>query len=78
MSKKLAKHERFDDQLRRLIDASGLTRYAIAKETGITQAALSRFMAGKAGLSMPNLNTLAELLGWQVVLVGKPKSKSEK
>lgn len=77
MAKKTAKSERFDDQLRRLIDESGLTRYAIAKETGITQAALSRFQAGKAGLSMPNLNLLAELLGWQVTAIGKPKTKAE-
>jgi len=76
MSKKPVS-EKFDDQLRRLIDECGLTRYAIAKETGIDQGALSRFMTGKAGLSMPNLNTLAELLGWQVTPVRKPKNKSE-
>lgn len=78
MSKKKPVAEKFEDQLRRLIDDTGLTRYAIAKETGITQAALSRFMAAKAGLSMPNLNLLAELLGWQVTAVRKPKISTEK
>lgn len=78
MSKKKPAAEKFEDQLRRLIDESGLTRYAIAKETGMTQAILSRFMAGKAGLSMPNLNLLAELLGWQVTAVRKPKISTEK
>lgn len=78
MAKKQAKPERFEDQLRRLIDECGLTRYAISKETGIPQATLSRFQAGKAGLSMPNLNTLAELLGWQVTAARKPKLTTEK
>lgn len=72
-----AKRERFEDQLRRLIDESGMTRYAIAKATGIPQATLSRFQAAKAGLSMPNLNLLAELLRWQVTADANPKKKTE-
>ncbi|HEX6984108.1 MAG TPA: hypothetical protein VF170_01970 [Planctomycetaceae bacterium] len=32
------------EQLRKAIDASGHTRYAIVKETGISQSTLSRFM----------------------------------
>lgn len=35
-----------DGQLRAAIDASGLTRYAIAKQCGIRESVLAKFMAG--------------------------------
>lgn len=57
----------FTEQLRQLIEASGESRYRIGVETGIDHATISRFMSGKGGLSMPNLDALAEHLGWKVV-----------
>ena len=51
------------DQLRQAIHASGLTRYRIAKETGIRESTLSRFCNGRRGLSMKALNTLCAFLG---------------
>ena len=51
------------DQLRQAIHASGLTRYRIAKETGIRESTLSRFCNGQRGLSMKALDTLCEFLG---------------
>src|SRR4051812_197363 len=50
------------DQLRRAVDESGLTRYQIAKETGIDESALAKFYNGHRGLSMKALNSLGELL----------------
>ena len=50
------------DQVRAAVDASGLSRYRICKETGIGQAAMSRFMSGQGGLSMKALDRLADLL----------------
>lgn len=50
------------DQLRAAIDQSGLTRYRIAQETGMSEASLCQFYSGKRGLSMENLNSLAECL----------------
>jgi transcriptional regulator with XRE-family HTH domain len=50
------------DQLRQAIDDSGLTRYRIAKETGISEATLSKFYLGQRGLSMEALNALGECL----------------
>ena len=64
----------FADQIRRLIDRSEKTRYRIALEAGIDHATMSRFMTGKAGLSMEALNALADLLGWEIV-VKETKSK---
>lgn len=46
------------DQLRQAIDDSGLTRYRIAKETGISESALAQFYHGHRGLSMKALNAL--------------------
>jgi transcriptional regulator with XRE-family HTH domain len=48
------------DQLRKLIDDSGLSQYQIVKETGIDKSALSRFCSGERGLSIEALNALGE------------------
>ena len=53
---------KLSDQIRRAVDASGLSRYRISKELGIAESTMSRFMAGQ-GLSMEHLDALAELLG---------------
>jgi transcriptional regulator with XRE-family HTH domain len=50
------------DELRKAIDTCGETRYRIAKETGIAQETLSRFMSGERGLPMKTLDKLAEYL----------------
>ena len=43
---------RLSDQVRRAVDGCAMTRYAIYKATNIDQGTLSRFVAGKAGLSL--------------------------
>ena len=66
---------RLSDQIRRAVAASGLTRYRISKITGIDQAVLSRFMAGKVGLSMSALDRLADALELDVVTRKQRKTK---
>jgi len=66
---------RLSDQIRRAVAASGLTRYRISKITGIDQAVLSRFMAGKVGLSMSALDRLADALELEVVVRKQRKTK---
>jgi len=63
------------DQLRRAIDDSGLTRYRIAKETGISESALAQFYNGHRGLSMDALNALGEFLQLTITLGRKPGPK---
>jgi transcriptional regulator with XRE-family HTH domain len=63
------------DQLRRAIDDSGLTRYRIAKETGISEATLSKFYLGQRGLSMEALNALGECLELTIIMRRKPHKK---
>jgi hypothetical protein len=61
------------DQLRQAIDDSGLSRYRISKETGISESALAQFYNGQRGLSMESLNALGECLKLKLTLGRKPK-----
>lgn len=65
------------DQLRQAIDDSGLSRYQIAKATGIDESALAKFYNGRRGLSMDALNALGEYLQLTINLGRKPGTKGE-
>ncbi|MFO1007731.1 MAG: helix-turn-helix transcriptional regulator [Planctomycetaceae bacterium] len=60
------------DQLRQAIEDSGLTRYRIMKETGISESTLSKFYLGQRGLSMEALNALGECLQLTIKMGRKP------
>ena len=62
------KRQNVSDQIRRLVDTCGISRYEIAKQTGIDDSALSRFMTGERGLSMTALDTLGKLLDFEIVM----------
>lgn len=57
-----------EDIIRKAIKSSGETRYRIAKDTGISQAHLSRVMSGDRGLSVEMLERLADHLGLEIVI----------
>ena len=63
---------KLSDQVRRAVDASGLSRYRICKTLGIAESTLSRFMAGQGGLSMEYLDALADLLDLDIVSRKRP------
>ena len=65
------------EQLRQAIDDSGLTRYQIAKETGIDESALAKFYNGRRGLSMEALDALGEFLQLKITLGRKPGKKGK-
>ena len=60
-----------DEQLRNIIRKCGRTQYRIAKETGIDESGLSKFVRGERGLSMSAINALVAYLN----LVVKQKEK---
>jgi len=64
------KRVKVSDQIRQAVDAAGVSRYRICKATGLSQALMSRFMAGHVGLSLDSLDALAEVLGFDVVARG--------
>lgn len=63
------------DELKRRIQASGKSRYALSKQTGIEESALSRFMAGTRGLSIDSIEKLAEALDLELSLYKKTRKK---
>jgi transcriptional regulator with XRE-family HTH domain len=67
------------DTIRRAIEVGGKSRYKLWQETGIDQAQLSRLMAGKEGVSVENLERLAEALGLEIVIrPNKARRETEK
>ncbi len=62
------------EQLRQAIETSQFSRYRIWKETGVSQAALSRFMSGERSLTLDTVDVLADFLGLE--LVSKRKGRT--
>lgn len=61
----------FTEQIRRAIETCGVTRYRIAQETDVSEAALSRFMTGERGLATSSLDKLAEYLELELRMRGR-------
>jgi hypothetical protein len=68
------KKAKMSDRIRVEIERSEFSRYRIAKETGIGESALSRFMAGETGLSMDALDALFQFFELEVVSKRRKRS----
>lgn len=75
MAKKQRK--RLTDEIREAMARSEKSRYAIARETDIDAASLSRFSQGR-GLSMESLDRLAECLGLHICTESKANTDKKK
>ncbi len=53
----------FSETLRAAIEADKRSRYLLARESGVTQASLCRFMDGTRGLTTATLDRLVPVLG---------------
>lgn len=71
MAKKRSKQNQrkllFSEQLKQRIDGSELTRYRIAKESGVAQSTLSSFVNGRRALSLANIDKVCDLLDLDLV-----------
>ncbi len=56
------------DTIRKVIAESDKTRYRLWQETGISQAQLCEFLHGRRGMSVENLETLAQALGLEITV----------
>ena len=63
-------------QARQAVNDRDGARAPLCRAAGIHEAALSRFMTGERGLSVPSLDALAGALGLQLVL--RPKRRPKK
>jgi DNA transposition AAA+ family ATPase len=73
MAKK--RRKQLTDQLRQAIEDCGMSRYEIAKQTGIDESALAKFFNGHRGLSMEALNALGEFLELEIIMRRKPEQR---
>ncbi|MCH8044936.1 MAG: helix-turn-helix transcriptional regulator [Planctomycetes bacterium] len=71
MAKRRKKTLTFTEQIRTAIETCGVTRYRIAQETDVSEAALSRFMTGERGLATSSLDKLAEYLKLELRMRGR-------
>jgi transcriptional regulator with XRE-family HTH domain len=67
---------RLVDAIRRAVEASGKTRYRIAKESGVSAGQLSRLVNGERGMTVDTIERLAEYLELEIRI--EPKDKSRK
>jgi transcriptional regulator with XRE-family HTH domain len=74
MSKKT---KSLSEQLRAHIEAAEITRYRLSKNTGVTQASLSRFMSGHRGLQLSAVDAIAKELGLELIRPEKPNRKAQ-
>ena len=63
------------DEIRKTIRQSETSRYAISKAIGISEAQLSRLMAGKSGLSIDSLERICEFLDLEIVIQPKRRRR---
>lgn len=64
------------NDLRRIINSCGLSRYEIAKRSGLSQGGLSMFMAGK-DVTTRTIDAIAKVLDLKLVMRREPRPKEE-
>ena len=64
------------DAIRLAVEASGKTRYRIAKDSGVSAGQLSRLVNGERGMTVDTIEQLADYLGLRITL--EPKTKTRK
>jgi len=67
MAKRRRAPKTFSDQLRHIIEMSPLTRYRIAKDSGVDASQLLRFMRGDGRLTNDSLDKIGEVLQLRLV-----------
>ena len=56
-----------EDQIRAAFDESGMTVYRLAKDSGVPQPVVSRFINGKRGITLATASKLVAVLGLELI-----------
>ena len=64
------------DDIRKAIKASGISRYRLSKDLGISEGQLCELMAGTKGLSVEAIERLVDYLGLEIII--RPKRQQKK
>jgi len=67
--------KKLSDQLREAIDKAGVSRYEIAKQTGVSETTLCRFVSGERGISVDAMDAIGQYLGLSIVGQKKRSTK---
>lgn len=70
--------KRLSEQLREAIVRASVTRYEISKETGVDQAALSKFVLGQRGISVQAMDAVGLYLGLTITTNRRPRRRQAK
>jgi transcriptional regulator with XRE-family HTH domain len=63
------------NRLREVLRREGITAYQLWKDLDIDQGQLSRFVNGKASISLNAMEQIADYLGYDLVLVRRKRSR---
>ena len=69
----MAEPSRVENELRRLLEKSELSDYKVADLAGMPQPSVSRFKKGHRGLTPRSIESLADVLGYELKLVKKKR-----
>ena len=65
------------NELRRALEKSDISRYRIAKDTGLSEGHLSRLMSGERQVRIETFELLAEYLGLEIVIRPKRRKRGK-
>jgi transcriptional regulator with XRE-family HTH domain len=78
MARESAKHT-LSYQLREVIDARGLSAYAVGRDAGVDAAVVSRFLREERGITLETADKIALALGLRLVeTAARPKGRGRK
>lgn len=67
--------KKLSDQLRQAIEEADVSRYEIARQTGVSETTLCRFVSGERGISVDAMDRIGQYLGLAIV---RPKKRPTK
>jgi len=71
----MAKKQDIEEQLRRRLQNSKVSRYRLSQISGLSESTLSYFLRGKRGVGMKVAEKLADAMGYQLNLQKKTGTK---